>query len=858
MCAAWLEHTVSRTRPTALAVYDTPAWLHLSTSRLVTVQHSHHRGQSGTSTLVEHYSPHGYLFADRFLTTMMQMQSEETLLPPTSITDTAVLGDGSCFVSRYLSPHKVALVVLVEIYCAVLLPPRHTTHVLSLVIDHIDVKDGIQLTLQQLQTETQNCDSSILGRTVCHLLLKKLWDIHSFDDFNHFMYALPTFLVQRNTSVPIDRRLILLSITSVLGRFIRRCSLEFNRMTFEESVHFWKAFIAYRASSMDSWNSLEGNHSMINVTSDLEGFADHPQLVEHVYKYLEPCTTIFDSDRFAENAVQNMQRTGNPLPDEFLALSSNLRLPQEAVPASTHYMKFIHSWKSGDYQATFDNLHRYFDYTLQNRDRRFYHYALLNLALVQADFGSTQEATWAIQESINTARENKDYDCLNFALAWLHQFQKSHPNITQSLSDQQIIKYLTKQSQESTQHGLQSSTHLFQSKKIIEEGGPARDAFKALLKSSKINSMESKSQLHGIQTLLCSDFWERLGVNLYWVDNRLTRGHNPTGIIHMELVSMHYSHIISSEDLIRIRCNHAIQCSKRGRLPELIASLQTVGNETQMSNQTRKIWALYVAYLQIRLSLNRSNLNHAFTIFEQVSPLLDIDRGLRLLIKLLEVEYLKRSHDLPQAFDSVVALKEEYGSQSDILDRITIEVSHAELILETEEPWKALSLISRQVILAEKHKLPGILSKAIVVLSEVLLRIDEAEEALILLDGVMALEDEGLEGRALDVYAECLVEINQKKHNANHPEETALLLYERALDGMFLFRILSDIAAYRNIEDIEQSIRISIKVLQNAGLASGKGNPVMENALASLQAQREQYSKQSILTPVFTYTERVL
>ena len=65
---------------------------------------------------------------------------------------------------------------------------------------------------------------------------------------------------------------------------------------------------------------------------------------------------------------------------------------------------------------------------MQNRDRTFYQYALLNLAILQADFGCYAEAIAAMQESISAARENKDIGCLNFSLSWLYHFGKAHPN----------------------------------------------------------------------------------------------------------------------------------------------------------------------------------------------------------------------------------------------------------------------------------------------------------------------------------------------------------------------------------------------------------------------------------------------
>ena len=65
---------------------------------------------------------------------------------------------------------------------------------------------------------------------------------------------------------------------------------------------------------------------------------------------------------------------------------------------------------------------------MQNRDRTFYQYALLNLAILQADFGCYDEAVAAMQETISAARENKDMGCLNFSLSWLYHFGKAHPN----------------------------------------------------------------------------------------------------------------------------------------------------------------------------------------------------------------------------------------------------------------------------------------------------------------------------------------------------------------------------------------------------------------------------------------------
>lgn len=77
--------------------------------------------------------------------------------------------------------------------------------------------------------------------------------------------------------------------------------------------------------------------------------------------------------------------------------------------------------------SSFDNLHRYFDYTLQNRDKQHYQYALLHMAILHADFGCFSEAIAAINETISTARENQDMICLNYSLSWLYHLSKAYP-----------------------------------------------------------------------------------------------------------------------------------------------------------------------------------------------------------------------------------------------------------------------------------------------------------------------------------------------------------------------------------------------------------------------------------------------
>lgn len=134
-------------------------------------------------------------------------------------------------------------------------------------------------------------------------------------------------------------------------------------------------------------------------------------------------------------------------------------------------VRFLDAWRSGDYSSSFDNLHRYFDYTMHNRDRTFYQYALLNLAILHADFGCCSEALTAMHETISTARENNDMGCLNYSLSWLYHFGKAHPEEMDDFrekgvlgTEKEALVFLKAKAKEASMWGLLSTSLLSEAK----------------------------------------------------------------------------------------------------------------------------------------------------------------------------------------------------------------------------------------------------------------------------------------------------------------------------------------------------------------------------------------------------------
>lgn len=135
-------------------------------------------------------------------------------------------------------------------------------------------------------------------------------------------------------------------------------------------------------------------------------------------------------------------------------------------------VRYLDAWRAGDYTSAFDNLHRYFDYTMHNNlDRSAYQFALLNLAIIQADFECFNEAISAVQEAVAIARESHDMNCLNFCMSWLYHFGKAFPEQMREAqnsgmlgNEKEGLAFLKAKSKETDMWSLLSTTLLSEAK----------------------------------------------------------------------------------------------------------------------------------------------------------------------------------------------------------------------------------------------------------------------------------------------------------------------------------------------------------------------------------------------------------
>ncbi|KAI9819210.1 MAG: Anaphase-promoting complex subunit 5 [Pycnora praestabilis] len=665
--------------------------------------------------------------------------------------------------ARYLTAPKIGLLALISLYTDSVVPTTSTIAVLSFLISHLippskaDRKTSTKATetfvrsIQKFQEALITHASGIPGRTVWDLFLKKIWDINSFDSLHVFFDDLSLSLAKTRDEQgrdaergidPVEDR-ILLSRASPLGAFVRRAQLEFTRLQFHDTEMLWKAFIMYREPTLPMWkkrNAAAGRTSFdVNLQGLGLGVVDG--LTEVVYGTLtlkegfEGMTSTDDVERLLEFQIEEMQKLGNRVPEELKETFRSMTDSNVTIPSISHYVRFLDSWRAGDYPSSFDNLHRYFDYTMHSCDRTFYQYALLNLAILQADFGCFSESIAAMQETITTARENKDMACLNFSLSWLYHFGKAHPGDMNDAAkgvmlgvEREGLAFLKAKAKETGMWSLLSTSLLSEAKLGLTNGESVPQAFENIIKASHVNITKNVTNAVGSQMLLQSSIFGRLGVSyLSWS--------------FCETFLRCYAKEAPLEEVVKCMVD-------KGRYEDAMNRMEEVDTEFLRTLKFYQYWATFSGLLKLRRELHRNNLEAAERLLTQLLASPAPDPDISYTLSLLRVDLLIRRRSYTLALSTLEDLATNLQTQSsDIFYRVRLLSLKASLLSKCGRPEKGFSVAVRAANIAHKSRLLPALWEAIGAVSNVLISLREFDAASKLLTGVIpqALECEDCE-----------------------------------------------------------------------------------------------------------------
>ncbi|KAI0537521.1 anaphase-promoting complex subunit 5-domain-containing protein [Xylaria digitata] len=678
--------------------------------------------------------------------------------------------------SRFLNPAKIGLLALIELYTNKIVPTSSIVDVLSFITSHLidnDITNSASSPIDQWQRSESmislvvsisefekvltphTAASGIPGRNLWYVFVDKLWRIDSLDALHGFFDSCSALLEKTKEELRRDAEMgipppapeaIQLSRNSPFGAFVRRSQLEFTRLRFHDAIELWKDFVKYRKTTAAYYGKkTPAFHKLSFDNVLLTGESEWGQSVEAIalvayddvfrddLNATAPVSTD-DIEKILEFQIDQMQKYGNRVPLAIRHRFHNLVTDSYMVPSLSHYLSYLEAWRAGDYATSFDYLHRYFDYTMQNRDRSFYQYALMNLAVLQADFGCHKEAIAAMLETVSTARENRDMTCLNFALNWLFHFGRAHSEVTQELESKsqmgtgkESLAFLRNRAKETGTWSLWSSALMSEAKMCLSHGESVATALEHLVRSSQILVERNMTSMIGSQLSMNIALWDRLGVTYL------------SATTCEVFLQCHARHAIFDDEL-KVASRQASMLALKGKYDEALERLGTLDSDRLRAWKPNQYWHKFRGIIELRRDLHHNNLDGAELLLSQLlqSKSEDLEPDLAFSIDTLHVECLIRRGNLDDAFikveKMVVELREE---NKDIALRVRLLLLKAELLDKCGRPQKAFTIVVRATNIAWRARLIPYLWPAIGALANILSSLGEFEPAIQLLNAVL-------------------------------------------------------------------------------------------------------------------------
>ncbi|KAL8942418.1 MAG: hypothetical protein Q9216_001682 [Gyalolechia sp. 2 TL-2023] len=416
---------------------------------------------------------------------------------------------------------------------------------------------------------------------------------------------------------------------------------------------------------------------------------------------------------------------------------------------------------------------------MQNGARGLYQYALLNLAILHADFGCFSEAITAMQETIATARENHDIPCLNYSLSWLHQLGRKHPEDMTGIqrrgilgSEKEALSFLKAKAKETNMWTLLSKTLLSEAKLMLSKGDSMSQAFESMIKAAHLNITHNTAESYGSQWLMQSSVFDRLGVGCQ-------------ARVYTELFLECDARSSPVEDVLQSQCKNAHMVKSEGELhagEQVLAQLHAAPAEVQ----------------ELKFSLS-----------------------------VMEVELQVRRKDYPNALALLGKLLAKMDLQeTDVFQRLKMMTLKARIYDKAGIPPKGFSVALRAASLAYNARLLPLLWEAVAAVCRILVNVREFDAGVKLAESVipqaLECEDCGLAASLFSCLADGHMGMAGQAKAGTLQRKERLTKTSEALDRAF--------DDYSRIEDVSGQCEMMAK---KATIMHLNGDSVLANDCAA-------------------------
>lgn len=336
---------------------------------------------------------------------------------------------------EYVTPHRVALLVVIKEVCGVkrqlndkkdglkdgpYTPERirRLVREFSIAILHLVQVSDIEAP-EFLDTVTKFLPEKTLNDCMEQLASINHGGVSSLMDY---ILALDSLIGPRIPVSDVNR-------SSILGMFIRRMLLAFDKLSFSNVTELYHDYQKYCMSMTagqlstcreDTVGWYEGNISV----------ASHRQAELFV----------------ARQGALLLTNECEALPPKELRRQIEVLLRDEPRFAEAHFLNYMNSVRVKEYCDAIHSIHHSFDCSVNVADAkssssasndecsRNFRFAALNLAILLHSFGHNKEAEESLNDAIRMAQDATDHVCLQHALSWLCRLSNNDALVERSIS----------------------------------------------------------------------------------------------------------------------------------------------------------------------------------------------------------------------------------------------------------------------------------------------------------------------------------------------------------------------------------------------------------------------------------------
>ncbi|KAI8376248.1 anaphase-promoting complex subunit 5-domain-containing protein [Radiomyces spectabilis] len=414
--------------------------------------------------------------------------------------------------TAFITPHKIVILFLIKKFCQFQFDGDILPNVVVFLVDQImATEENTEASLDDLCIELERIDTTEADPPLPEVIQGELEKLETPDDLFDFMRSLADVVDDSDDDRDAESDITPVEKTSIFGIFVRRCRLEYFRCAFQQQSEIFVAFRNYLSRSADD-RYLE---RIINETSSSDRSLRVPLDLVESYEndHIEGWICDHHINKFLVSEAESLEKTGDSsLPADKLDRYLDFIERQAPDLARIHQVRFLNYIRIGEYEGAVALAHRFFDIFLLKDHEPFFQYALLQMGIVEAQFGHHAKAKVLFEESLTIARQLQDEDCLNQLLSWLRFIERETSKDTTTSSYPAFVPNRETSDKHNVLY-LQTIDKLTQARDMLRRGDAPSSVFEALYQSAIQGALNEQHHITQAQYLLKAVMWKYYGNN---------------------------------------------------------------------------------------------------------------------------------------------------------------------------------------------------------------------------------------------------------------------------------------------------------------------------------------------------------